>query len=122
MTRSFPAALVGGLLLLGARDARAFSDSLRADIPFDFAVGGATLPAGQYRVSYDAVATPDVLMIRSQDGRHNALVLAEPVDTGQPTKQARLVFQREGASYRLYEVFDSAARVGLGVLEPHPVE
>ena len=116
------AALLGGLVLLGASSASAQSgESLRATIPFEFKVGAVTLPAGQYDVSYRSTDVQSVLSIRSQDGRHSALVLTEPIDAKTPSQGARLVFDRDGDAYKLSEVFAPAARVGSEVLSKHSV-
>jgi len=121
MTRSLAAAALGGLVLLGAGDAQALSsEAVRANVPFAFTVGGATLPAGEYRVSYDDVEVAGVLAIRSQDGRHHAFVMAEPVDAAKATGEPRLVFEREGSSYRLAEVIAPATRAELDVLKTQP--
>jgi hypothetical protein len=114
------AVLLGGLVLLGAGSANA-QESLRATIPFDFKVGQVTLPAGQYSLGYEGVHTPSVLAVRSDDGRHSALVLTEPIDTKAPTRGARLVFDREGDTYKLSEIFAPSARVGMEIPAKHPV-
>jgi hypothetical protein len=114
--------LLGGLALLTAGAASAQTEeSLRATIPFEFRVGQVTLPAGEYDVTYDALDAPNILTVRSQDGRHTALVLTEPIDAKAPTKGARLVFDRDGDAYQLSEVFAPAARVGSEVLNKHSV-
>ena len=51
-------AVAAFIVMLGASSAKASSTMLRADIPFDFTVGSATLPAGAYTVTE---ATPGVL-------------------------------------------------------------
>lgn len=123
MNRWMPgSAILGGLVLLGAGSATAQAgESLRATIPFEFRVGQATLPAGQYDVTYEGVEdAPSVLSIRSEDGRFGALVLTEPVDTRAPTRGARLIFDRDGGGYQLSGIFAPSARVGLEIAGTHP--
>jgi hypothetical protein len=120
MTRWLPpATALAGLVLLGAGSAHAQSEtSVVANIPFDFEVGPAQMPAGWYEIRYDSADVPSVLIIRNRDGHHQALALTEPVDT-KPTTSARLVFDKEGSNYVLHEVFGPDARVGLELNERH---
>jgi hypothetical protein len=69
-------------------------------------------------VSFDGESIPSCLVVRSRDGHHQALVLTEPVDT-KATRSARLVFEKEGQSYVLHEVFAPDARTGIELLEKH---
>src|SRR5262245_62118942 len=87
---------LAALVLLGTVDASAQTPAARqANIPFEFKVGAVVFPAGQYDVTYDGEAIPSVLVVRSRDGHHEALVLTETVDT-KATKNARLIFEKEG--------------------------
>jgi len=125
MSRWFSIApVLGGLVLLGAGNARAqSSDNLLANIPFDFKVGRTTLPAGEYHVTYDAAEVPGLLIVRSQDGRHAVFVLTEGVGNRHPTRDGRLVFEREGDIYALSEVFGADRREGLEILgTTHPAD
>src|SRR5262245_6877765 len=97
MSRRFPVAMaLGGLVLAGAASARAQGEeSLRAQIPFEFKVGSATLPAGEYRVEYDPAETQSMLDVSSMDGHHQAIALTEGVIArkGAPNSN-RLVFEK----------------------------
>jgi hypothetical protein len=124
MKRRFHIVPVLGVLMgVGVGSAYAqTSESLRASVPFAFKVGGATLPAGTYQVSCDGVEAPGVLVVRSKDGHHEAIVLTENVDTRDPQRDARLVFEREGQVYALSEVFGAGAHNGLEVLGTHATD
>jgi len=125
MSRWLPVAMaLGSLVLMGTGSAYAQgAESVRAEIPFDFKVGEATLPAGEYRLRYDPSEAQGVLTVRSADGRHQAFVLTEAVDAGNGTPNAnKLVFEREGASYVLSEVFTDDSSVGLEVLGTHSAD
>jgi hypothetical protein len=109
------AALAGLVGLSAGRVYAQGSESLRASVPFDFRVGHSLLPAGRYDVSYDP-AESGVLTVRSDDGRHSAVVLTEGVSTGSPQKDARLVFDRQGSGYTLARVFGAGEDTGLEVV------
>jgi hypothetical protein len=76
---------------------------LRANIPFEFMVGGTTLPAGEYIVN--ARLTPGGLTIRSEDGREGALALVNPTDSPYNSNQTTLVFNRYGNQYFLSQIW-----------------
>ena len=103
------------IALLGASSAKASSTMLRADIPFDFTVGSATLPAGTYTVTE---ATPGVLLIRNDNpGPDPAFVLANLVETTKAQDSAKLIFHRYGNSYFLSEVWAADAFPGYSVVK-----
>lgn len=123
MNRWLPAALaLGSLVLMGTGSAYAqASELVQAKIPFAFKVGQATLPAGEYRLWYDPADLQGALTVRSVSGRHQAFVLAEPVQAKNGTPNAnKLVFEREGPSYVLSEVFTDDSTMGLEVVGTHP--
>ena len=72
---------------------------LRANIPFAFHVGQASLPAGEYRIS---VVNPSsdrkVLRVSSLDGRSSAMVQVTTV-SGKEHDHAKLLFNRYGDQY-----------------------
>ena len=118
MIRRFTiAAALAGLVGLGAGAVYAqSSERLHANVPFDFKVGQAVLPAGSYDLTYD-VTESGVLFVRSEDGRHTAVALTEGVSaTGHPKKDATLVFDREGSGYTLAQVFGPGENTGLEVV------
>ena len=124
MSRWLPVAVaLGGLVLIGTGSAHAQGlESVRAEIPFDFKVGHATLPAGDYRLRHDP-AELGVLTVRSTDGRHGAVVMTEPIEARNGTPYAnKLVFEREGTSFVLSEVFTNESSVGVEVLGTHPAD
>ena len=122
MSRWFPALALTGVVLAGAGSVQAQeSETLTATIPFDFKVGQATLPAGQYSLSYDAAESPGVLTVRGKDGHEGAVALTMPVASAHPTKDAKLVFAREGTITVLSEVFVGDDPTGLEVVGTRPV-
>lgn len=99
------------LVFLGVSSANAAT--LRANIPFEFTVGNATLPAGTYTVSQLAQG---VLVIRNENlGSAAALVMVNSTMTTTPQAGASLFFNRDGNQYFLKQVWtggpDSAGLV-----------
>ena len=74
-----------------------------ANIPFQFSVGWATLPAGEYGVT---CLDPEhrLLQIRSSDGKAASTMLMIQLE-GQAQNHGRLVFHRYGARYFLAQVW-----------------
>ena len=67
-----------------------------ANIPFEFTVGKATLPAGRYTVAVmNPTSDRKILQIRQIDGRASAMVITTDV-TGNMSENAKLVFHRYG--------------------------
>jgi hypothetical protein len=86
---------------------------LTANIPFEFMVGGKTLPAGEYIVSPET--TKSVLRIRNDDTNEGALVLTNSAETLNYSDQAKLIFHRYGNQYFLWEIWAPGANVGYEV-------
>jgi len=77
-------------------------DSVRANVPFDFSVGGQNLPTSNYEISRIEDQTEETLAIRNLNNQSESkLVLARTNDaTGQP----KLVFDRYGGKYFLVAI------------------
>ena len=77
-------------------------DNVRANVPFDFSVGGQNLPTSNYEMSRIEDQTQETLAIRNlNDQSENKLVLARTNDT---TGQPKLVFDRSGGKYFLVAI------------------
>jgi hypothetical protein len=75
------------------------SHTMRARIPFTFAVGDKTLAAGVYTVSIlNPASDRQALQIRSEDGHVSAIVQTLRVNDASGDK-AKIVFRRYGDSY-----------------------
>jgi hypothetical protein len=77
-------------------------DTVRANIPFDFSVGGQSLPTSNYEISRIEDQTEETLAVRNlNDQSESKLVLARTNDaTGRP----KLVFDRYGGKYFLVAI------------------
>ena len=91
------------LVLLAAVTAHAGSSTrTETDVPFEFTVGGKTLPAGAYAVTEE---THGVLRIRSLDHRSSVVTLTTVVQGKSPRNAAVLVFNRYGDRHFLTQAW-----------------
>jgi hypothetical protein len=93
--------LLGALALAIAVPALA-EGPMTVTVPFDFKVGVTEMAAGDYQVTFP---TPSAVMIQGADHRHAAIVLTYREDPGRSSNDAKLVFQRYGAQYFLWQVW-----------------
>lgn len=85
-------------LLLAAGSALAQTQEIRADVPFNFTVNRATLPAGQYTISNIGNGGSTVL-IQSEDGRTVKLVNANRAESLNAADRTKLVFHCYGRNH-----------------------
>jgi len=97
-----PIALGFGLLLATAA-ANAQGVTLRANIPFAFAVGNQALPAGQYVIA-PKVGNSAILIVRSSDGNRAASAITYSFGGGNPSEKTELVFHNVGKQYVLSQI------------------
>ena len=87
----------------------------RANIPFDFSVSGEPFKAGEYSISFGVIRNnPSSFLISSNDGKEIAIVndtfFKEVLN---PTKNPRIVFNKDGDNYALAEIKSSDINVEL---------
>src|SRR5271170_6782011 len=96
-------AVIALIILAGfctAGSLQAQSHEVRANVPFDFTVGGKHLPAGNYSFVSDR---NDTIVVRNYDARIE--VLSMTFDTEKPAANySRLVFNKYGDQYFLSEI------------------
>jgi len=97
-------ALVGLGLLLATASASAQTVELKANIPFNFIVNKADLPAGTYSLKRQGT-TETVMVIESTDRQTEKMVLPHTCTSPQPSTQSKLVFHRYGNRYFLSQVW-----------------
>jgi hypothetical protein len=104
MKRSYLTAVVILTLVLGVRvSAHAQdADAVVASVPFEFVAGGATLPAGEYRVIRVNPGVNRELAIQGYN-KGNAFVLPLAFDGG-PSDGPTLSFERVGGKYFLSRI------------------
>ncbi|MGD0630501.1 MAG: hypothetical protein ABR987_14305 [Terracidiphilus sp.] len=102
MKRIAAIALFVAATLVTTGTALAQNQAVKADVPFNFSVNGAWLPAGTYTVG-EAGLRENEIHIGNQDKGIGALALGM-VDTNDPASGGKLLFHRYGASYFLSEI------------------
>jgi len=87
--------------------------SYTANIPFEFVVGNATLPAGQYAVTQIKTADGAVMLRLSAKGQDSsALRLTDRAQNGKPKEKTVLVFNHYGEQYFLAEMWRAGEAEG----------
>jgi hypothetical protein len=81
---------------------------MQVDIPFDFRMGDALMPAGSYQVNY----SPRIVTLREQHGGHAALRLLNAVDRRTPAATGVLEFTRYGDSYFFAKIWRPGSTQG----------
>ena len=100
-----------GLSLMLATVSYGQSVLVKAHIPFNFSVTGATLPAGAYTIQ-SLTADGMVLSIRDSDMKAQGMVLAIECESRNDAKQTKLVFHRYGDRYFLTQVWVAGRNLG----------
>ena len=104
--------LAMSLALLASAAAYAQSSQLmKVNVPFDFSVGSASLPAGEYSVSSDDNAG-GVITLQNQKAHKGALTLSQVCESRKAAPHSELIFHRYGDSYFLSEVWVSGRVIG----------
>lgn len=104
-------ALLTMVLLMAAGTANAqlgSKNEVRANVPFDYRVGNATMKAGN--CSIRSAGTADVLAIRCE-GSEAKLAMSHPV-SGKPAGETKLVFHKYGDQYFLAQVWVEGDETG----------
>jgi hypothetical protein len=94
-----------------ASNAQSGGKGLKANIPFDFVVGDKTLAAGDYSVR-QITANAGGILVRSNDGSHNAIRLSNTLIAGAPKRQTTLTFLRYGNTFYLSQVWMAGSSQG----------
>jgi hypothetical protein len=92
-----------GLLLVTAL-AYAKTVNMKVNIPFNFVVGGATLPSGEYGVEGLGVAG-NAISIRKLDQTAKSLTLSVRCESSKTQEKSKLVFHRYGDRYFLAQIW-----------------
>ena len=88
-----------GICTASARAQMPSGQTVIANIPFTFYVGGKTLPAGRYTITtLNPTSDRKVLQLRSADGHTTAMVVTIPAN-GKVSEKSKLAFRRYGDQY-----------------------
>ncbi len=102
-----------GSMAVAAQAQTSGRTQLIANIPFEFSVGGKTLPAGEYTVSQvNPTSDHAVLQLRSKDGSAGAMVQMNSV-IGKTQENAKLIFNRYGNQYFFAQAWVDGNNTGL---------
>jgi hypothetical protein len=99
-----------GLLLVTAL-AYAETVNMKVNIPFNFVVGGATLPSGEYTVQ-GLGNSGNAISIRKLDQTAKSLTLAIRCESSKTPEQSKLVFHRYGDRYFLAKIWMAGDNAG----------
>jgi len=86
-------------------------DHLVIRIPFDFVVGGTTLPAGEYSVNTSGPERT-LLLIDRQDASASIFMGANAIIASEPKSESKLVFNRYGDRYFLSQIWTAGNSCG----------
>ena len=99
-----------GLGLLVGMSAYAQTVNLKADVPFNFIISGATLPAGEYTMQ--ELETGSVIAVRGPNPKASLFVLSHRCSSTDAAKQSKLVFHRYGDRYFLAQLWVAGSDSG----------
>jgi hypothetical protein len=92
--------------------------AIHANIPFEFAVAGVTLPAGNYH--FEKQHNSKAMTVWSLDRHTRFIVLANPAYASPRARiESRVVFNKYGNRYFLAEVWSAADALGSRVIKSH---
>ena len=98
-----------GLGLLVGMSAYAQTVNLKADVPFNFIIRGATLPAGEYTIQG---LGDGPIAVRGPNPKANTIVLSQRCASINAVKQSKLVFHRYGDRYFLAQLWVAGSDSG----------
>jgi hypothetical protein len=102
--------LLGLGLLLATVTASAQSMRLKADVPFDFVVGGKTLPSGEYTIR-SLNGGNQILSISAPDQK-SVVFLTNMCQSLKASSHSKLIFTRYGDRYVLSEMWIQGSTIG----------
>jgi hypothetical protein len=97
-------ALIGLGLLLATASAYAQTGVVKANVPFNFIVDKAELPAGQYTIQALGI-TGSAMTIQSPDREVVKMILPQDCESLRAPKTTKLVFHRYGTRYFLAQIW-----------------
>jgi hypothetical protein len=107
-------ALVGLGLLLATASASAQTLPLKVNIPFNFIVNKAELPAGEYTLK-SLGSSGTAILIQSADGQMAKMVLPNACESSKAPTASKLVFHRYGSEYFLAQIWRAGYEQGKGL-------
>jgi hypothetical protein len=104
---------------LGVCEANAqIRNSVAFKVSSSFIMGDVTFPAGNYSITQDS-DDQDPLVISASDGKHNALVTAEPIDSDYPRKKTEIIFNNYGNTLVMKQIWVKGSIGGFLLVTSH---
>jgi hypothetical protein len=104
------------LVIAGRASAYAqVTDTIEANIPFDFTVGKMNLPAGKYTIKRLDSISEGVMEIRGADGHLARVFITESAQAARDPHRTEMIFDRAGDRLFLSEIFEQGNRFGVEV-------
>jgi len=114
MKKVFGSLSMAALAVVLAVPVSAQTITLKASVPFDFVVGGRTMPAGDYVVS--TVGNLGVLQVlNAAGGVRPTLTITNAVSGPLDSGGASFTFHRYGGDYFLAKIWDGSAATGCSI-------
>ena len=88
------------------------TSEIKANVPFTFYVGNTQLPAGEYTIK-PATDNPDLLEMRSADGKMAVLILGLTAQAATTPAKTELVFKKYGNVAILSQIFQAGSPSGV---------
>ena len=85
------------------------STVMKMDVPFNFRVGGQSLPAGEYTL---VPKSPSIVVIRNKDGNQSVVAMTNAVEANHSPADGKLIFNRYGEFYFLSQIWTPGEAVG----------
>jgi len=99
-------------LLLVAGSAIAHTVHVRGNIPFNFAVGNKTFPAGTYDVGTMGTRDSKMLRLQAREGNAGMIIGSNAAESLKPADKTKLVFNKYGNRYFLSQIWVGGATLG----------
>ncbi len=97
--------------LLLAITTQAQQNAVKANVPFDFAVGDRAYPAGEYTLG-TTLQDPGVMRLDNTQESIAGFIPSNSCASAEPSKETKLVFHRIGGRYFLYQVWTAGNLTG----------
>ncbi|HEY3441917.1 MAG TPA: hypothetical protein VGK29_14235 [Paludibaculum sp.] len=105
--------LAAGCLMVGLTAAPALAQGrVRVNIPFSFAAGAESLPAGQYLIQRSGMAGTSLVQLHNVDRNRTTMFMTLPVNHPGVSNNPRLMFEVLDGTYRLAELWTAGAESG----------
>src|SRR6267142_2363419 len=109
----FVAALSLAIWIASSFASPQIENEIRVDVPFTFYVGNTQLPAGEYTIRRVSPVNPDLLELRSTDGKMAVLVLGRPAQSTTTPPKTELIFKKYGSVPVLSQIFQVGNQTGV---------